>query len=124
VDPLGIPSAGFGGLVPVPVSNANSSVEEIRYEPFIIHNWVFNPRMSLETTLLYETSGIEQSGDVSNKRDFDFVKPKIDFRYDLTPQLQLRGTIEKEVNQLSFSDFVAANDEQDDDSNTQAGNST
>jgi hypothetical protein len=121
-DSTGIASTAFGGLVPVAVSNANSSVEEIRYEPFIIHNWIINPRMSLETTLLYETSEIEQSGDVSNTRDFDFVKPKLDFRYDLTPQLQLRGTIEKEVNQLSFSDFVAANDEQDDDSNTQAGN--
>ena len=122
LDPTGIASDAVGGLVPVAVSNANSSVEEIRYEPFIIHNWIINSRMSLESTLLYETSEIRQSGDVSNQRDFDFVKPKIDFRYDLTPQLQLRGTIEKVVYQLSFSDFVAANDEQDDDSNTQAGN--
>ena len=118
----GVPSPAFGDLVPQDVSNANSQVEEIRYEPFVIHNWIINPQMSLETTLLYETSEIKQSGDVSNKRDFDFVKPKIDFRYDLTPQLQLRGTIEKVVNQLSFADFVAANDDQDDDSNTQAGN--
>jgi len=78
--------------------------------------------MSLESTLLYETSEISQSGDVSNKRDFDFVKPKFDFRYDLTPQLQLRASIEKVVNQLSFADFVAANDDEDEDSNTQAGN--
>jgi len=118
----GTPSAAFGGLVPQFVANANSRVEEIRYEPFAIHNWILNPRMSLETTLLYETSEIAQSGDVSNKRDFDFVKPKIDFRYDLTPQLQLRSTIEKEVRQLSFADFVAANDDQDNDANTQAGN--
>ncbi len=118
----GIPSSSFGGLVPQTISNANSKVEEIRYEPFVIHNWILNSQMSLETTLLYETSEIEQTGDVSNKRDFDFVKPKVDFRYDLTPQLQLRGTIEKVVNQLSFADFVAANDDQDDDANTQAGN--
>lgn len=122
VDSLGAPSSAFGGLVPQTVSNANSQVEEIRYEPFVIHNWIINSKMSLETTLLYETSEIKQSGDVSNKRDFNFVKPKIDFRYDMTPQLQLRGTIEKVVNQLSFADFVAANDDQDDDANTQAGN--
>ncbi len=78
--------------------------------------------MSLESTLLYETSEIKQSGDTSNKRDFDFVKPKIDFRYDVTPQLQLSASIERVVNQLSFADFVAANDEEDEDSNTQAGN--
>ncbi len=120
----GISSAAVGGLTPQTVSNANSKVEEIRYEPFFIHNWIINPKMSLETTLVYETSEIEQSGDVSNKRDFDFVKPKIDFRYDLTPTLQLRGGIEKIVNQLSFADFVAANDEEDNDATTQAGNAS
>lgn len=119
---IGIPSDAYGGLVPQDVDNANSTVEEIRYEPFVIHNWVISPKMSLETTLLYEVSEIEQTGDVSNTRDFDFVKPKVDLRYDVTPQLQLRGSIEKVVNQLSFSDFVASNDYQDNDSTTQAGN--
>ena len=78
--------------------------------------------MSLESTLLYELSEISQTGDVNRKRDFDFLKPKVDFRYNLTPQLQLRGSIEKVVQQLRFSDFVAANDDQDNDSNTLAGN--
>ena len=118
----GTPSLAHGGLVPVPISNANSIVEEMRYEPFAIHNWIISPRMSLETSVLYETSEITQSGDVSKKRDFNFVKPKIDFRYDLTPALQVRGTIEKVVQQLSFSDFVAATDNQDEDSNVQVGN--
>ncbi|PCI75344.1 MAG: hypothetical protein COB20_13140 [SAR86 cluster bacterium] len=118
----GTNSATVGGLTPQSVTNANSTVEEIRYEPFVIHNWIINSKMSLESTLIYETSEISQSGDVSNKRDFDFVKPKVDFRYDLTPSLQLRGGIEKIVNQLSFSDFVAANDEEDNDAATAAGN--
>ena len=118
----GIPSMAFGGLVPVSVSNANSSVEEVRYEPFAIHNWIINPSMSLETSLLYETSEITQSGDVSKERNFDFIKPKVDFRYNLTPTIQLRGTIEKVVEQLSFNDFVAATDNQDIDSDVQSGN--
>ncbi|HJN96237.1 MAG TPA: TonB-dependent receptor [Gammaproteobacteria bacterium] len=122
VNVTGTPSEAFGGLVPQSVPNANSKVEEIRYEPFVIHNWIINQRMSLESTLLYETSEITQSGDASNKRDFDFVKPKIDFRFDVTPQLQVGASIEKVVNQLSFADFVAANDEEDEDSNTLAGN--
>jgi len=118
----GTPSDAFGGLVPIPVSNANSTVEEMRYEPFVIHNWNINSRMSLESTLLYETSTIEQWGDINNKRDFDFVKPKVDYRFNLTPTLQLRGSIEKVVSQLSFSDFVASTDRDDNDSNTLAGN--
>ncbi|MBL4580623.1 MAG: TonB-dependent receptor [Gammaproteobacteria bacterium] len=120
----GTTSTATGGLTPQSVSNANSTVEEIRYEPFIIHNWIINSKMSLESTLLYETSEISQSGDVSNTRDFDFVKPKIDFRYNLTPSLQLRGGIEKIVNQLSFADFVAVNDEEDNDAATLAGNAS
>ena len=119
---VGMPSQSVGGLIPMPVSNANSTVEEMRYEPFLIHNWIINQEMSLETSVLYEDSEIMQRGDVSKERDFDFVKPKVDFRYDLTPQLQLRGTIEKVVEQLTFNDFVAATDDQDEDSNVQAGN--
>ncbi len=118
----GTPSEAAGGLVPQNVSNANSIVEEVRYEPFLIHNWTLNPKTSLESTMVYEMSEISQSGDVSNKRDFEFIKPKFDLRYNLTPTLQLRGTIERIVNQLSFADFVASNDEVDLDRNTVAGN--
>lgn len=118
----GTPSAATGGLVPQPVNNANSKVEEMRYEPFINYNWTINSKTTLETALLYERSTITQTGDVSNERDFSFVKPRIDLRYDMTPSLQLRGTIEKTVNQLSFNDFVAANDDRDNDAATQAGN--
>ena len=121
-NPSGIPSVNHGGLVPAAVSNANSKAEEVRYEPFATHNWIISPRMSLETSVLYEDSEITQSGDVSKKRDFDFVKPKIDFRYDLTPTIQLRGTIEKIVQQLTFNDFVAATDTEDEDSDITAGN--
>lgn len=118
----GTPSEAFGGLVPVQVSNANSTVQETRYEPFAIHNWAINERTTLESTVLYEYSEIEQSGDVNKKRDFDFVKPKVDLRYDLRSDVQLRGSIERVVKQLRFSDFVAATDSEDDDSNTFAGN--
>ena len=122
LDPDGISSPDVGGLVPVEISNANSTVQETRIEPFLIHNWTLSDRMTLESTLLYEYSEIEQKGDVSNKRDFSFVKPKVDLRFDVTPTFQLRGSVEKIVNQLRFNDFVAATDAEDEDSNTFAGN--
>ena len=118
----GTPSPDYGGLVPVSVSNANTQVEEIRYEPFAIHNWRMNPRMSLETSLVYETSEITQTGDSNKQRDFNFFKPKIDYRFDITPTLQLRLLVEKTVRQLSFSDFTAVTDSDDVDADTQAGN--
>ena len=78
--------------------------------------------MSLESSIIYETSTISQSGDVRNERDFEFVRPKFDYRFDITQSLQLRATLEKTVSQLSFSDFSTSADNSDDDQNTAAGN--
>ncbi|MBL4821677.1 MAG: TonB-dependent receptor [Gammaproteobacteria bacterium] len=118
----GTPSAEYGGLVPSSISNSNSMVEELRYENFAVHNWQLNSRMSLESSLIYETSTIKQRGDINNKRDFDFLRPKVDYRFDITHSLQLRASVEKEVLQLSFADFSSSTDTSDDDQNTQAGN--
>ncbi|MCP5356996.1 MAG: outer membrane beta-barrel protein [Pseudomonadales bacterium] len=112
----------YGGLTPVPLPNANSTVEEIRYEPFVIHNWQINPKMSLESSLVAEFSTISQSGDLSNERDFQYLKPKVDFRYNISNSLQLRTTLERVVSQLSFADFSRATNERDDDQDTVAGN--
>ena len=116
------PSAEYGGLSPVPVPNAISQVEEMRYEGFAVHNWQINSRMSLESSLLYEVSEIAQSGDVNKKRDFDFLKPKLDFRFDISRSFQLRVSAEKDVSQLSFADFSASVNAQDDDQYTVTGN--
>jgi hypothetical protein len=121
-DEGGTPSALHGGLFPVSVDNAVSTVEERRNEYFAIHNWPLTDDMSLETSLVYESSTIEQTGDVGKARDFGFFKPKIDFRYNFTESLQFRTTIEKTVSQLSFSDFSATTDNSDDDQDTIAGN--
>jgi outer membrane receptor for ferrienterochelin and colicins len=118
----GTTSPDYGGLRPIPVPNAVSEVEEIRTEGFAIHNWQINPRMSLESSLLYEVSEIEQTGDINKKRDFDFIKPKLDFRFDISNSFQLRMSAEKDVSQLSFRDFSAGVNQQDDDQNTVAGN--
>ncbi|MDO9316820.1 MAG: TonB-dependent receptor plug domain-containing protein [Gammaproteobacteria bacterium] len=116
------PSADHGGLSPVLVPNAISQVEEIRYEGFAVHNWQLNPRMSLESSLLYEVSEIAQTGDINKKRDFDFLKPKLDFRFDISRSFQLRMSAEKDVSQLSFADFSASVNAQDEDQDTMTGN--
>lgn len=122
LDIPGTPSPDYGGLVPISINNSSSSVEELRSEMFAAHNWQINPKMSLESSMIVENSTIEQSGDIGNKRDFSFIKPKIDYRFDINPSLQLRAGIEKEVSQLSFSDFSTSVDGSDEDQNTQAGN--
>jgi outer membrane receptor for ferrienterochelin and colicins len=111
----------FGGLTPA--ANSIGSVEEMRLEYFTIHNWSMNERMTLETTLLLEDSSISQSGTLANTRDFSFFRPKIDYRFDITPTVQFRGIIQKIVNQLSFLDFTAGVDSLDDEQNSFEGNS-
>ncbi|MCH2356065.1 MAG: TonB-dependent receptor plug domain-containing protein, partial [Pseudomonadales bacterium] len=96
-------SPDHGGLIPIAIDNAISTIEEVRYENFVVHNWQLNDRMALESSLIYELSTITQTGDVRNERDFDFLRPKLDYRFDITSSLQLRATVEKNVSQLSFS---------------------
>ena len=122
LDTPGERNESYGDLVPVSIDNSKSTVQEIRYEPFMIHNWQINDRMSLETRLIYESSTIEQSGDVSRERSFSFVKPRIDYRYNLTQSFQVRFEVERDVSQLSFSDFSASVDSNDEEKNTFAGN--
>lgn len=122
-----IPTSGpgnplYGGLTAIALPNANSTVEEVRYEPFVIHNWRINSRMSLESSLVAEWSEITQSGDLSNKRDFNYVKPKFDFRFDLNNSLQAKASLENVVSQLGFGDFSRNTNESDDDQDTIAGN--
>lgn len=112
----------YGGLTPITLPNASSTVEELRYEPFAIHTWQINPKMSLESTLVAEFSEIEQSGDLNKTRDFQYLKPKVDFRYNISNSMQLRTTLERVVSQLSFADFSRATNERDEDQDTVAGN--
>lgn len=119
----GAPSASYGDLPPVlSSSNPGSNVEEMRYESFAVHNWTLNDKMTLESTLLYETSTIEQSGTANRSRDFGFLRPKVDYRYDLTSSLQVRATVERLVSQLSFESFTASTNNSDTTKDTSAGN--
>ena len=115
-------SAATGNLPAAQLDNAFSEIEEVRYEYFGIHNWQLNERMALESQLIFEDSTITQAGDVNNARSFSFLRPRVDYRFDITPTIQLRATIEKEVSQLSFSDFSLSQDNSDDDQNVQGGN--
>jgi len=119
----GVASPRYGDLTPLPGStNPGSSVQEMRYEGFAIHNWTLNERMGLESTLMYETSEIEQSGNVSRSRGFEFFRPKLDYRFDITSSLQMRASVERHVSQLSFSHFTASANNSDTDKTVNAGN--
>jgi hypothetical protein len=108
-----------GMLVEVPVSGADTTVSESRREGYLLHTFTPNARLTLESTLASEWSTIEQTGDSERRRNFSFVKPAVDLRYDLDTSQQLRFSIRRNVAQLSFGDFAASADI---DNNTYVGN--
>ncbi len=117
------PSPRYGDLRPaLSLSNPGSSVEEMRYEGFAVHNWTLNDRMTLESSLVYETSEISQTGTVSQSRDFQFWRPSVDYRFNITNSLQLRATVARQVQQLSFANFTATANTSDNDKDADAGN--
>ena len=116
-------SESVGGLSPLSsISNSGTKVQEIRYEGFAFHNWTLSDRSSLESSIVYETSEISQTGAVSKTRDFQFWRPSVDYRFNITDNFRFRATIERSVSQLSFSSFAATTNEDDRDLNALAGN--
>jgi outer membrane receptor for ferrienterochelin and colicin len=116
-------SPAFGGLSLNPSrSNAGTHVEEERYEGFVFHNWTINEKSALETSLVYETSEIFQTGEVSKKRDFQFWRPSLDYRYNFADNFRFRGTVTRNVSQLSFAAFAATANNDDRDIDGFAGN--
>ncbi|MCB1672580.1 MAG: TonB-dependent receptor [Gammaproteobacteria bacterium] len=117
------PSDRTGGLPPLIAQfNPGTQVQEIRYEGFAFHNWTLNERMSLESSLVYETSEISQTGQFEKTRDFQFWRPSVDFRFNITDSFQLRASAQRSISQLSFSNFAATQNNDDRDQNTNAGN--
>lgn len=112
---------GDGSLDPVDVFNSDSDVEENRFEFFSTHFWQMRDDIALESGLNTEYSKIEQTGaDVDNSRSFTYIKPRFDLRWDRDDANQLRGSVERTISQLNFSDFVARFN--DDDDQVNAGN--
>lgn len=117
------PSERYGGLRPaLGLTNPGSTVEEMRYEGFAVHNWTLNDRMTLESALTYETSEIAQSGVLNQSREFQFWRPSFDYRFNITNSLQLRATVAREIQQLSFANFSATVNTDDNDKDADAGN--
>lgn len=116
-------SEQFGGLaLNESASNSGTRVEEERHEGFIFHNWTINDKSALESSVVFESSEISQTGLVNKTRDFQFWRPTFDYRYNFADNFRFRGTITRNVSQLSFSAFAATANEEDRDIDGFAGN--
>mgnify|MGYP003330091430 CR=1 FL=1 len=59
----------------------------------------------------YEWSEISQSGDVELSREFQYWKPRIDFKWDYRKNRQVRFSILRNVGQINFDDFISSFDQ-------------
>jgi hypothetical protein len=98
-----------GALQNVQLFNQDSTVEERRLEIFTTYTWQPSAALLVEGSLDLEFSELSQQGsDVSRSRDLFYARPRLVVRRDLTAQTQVRGRIERRVDQLDFSDFVSS----------------
>ncbi|MEE8259005.1 MAG: outer membrane beta-barrel protein, partial [Sphingomonadales bacterium] len=106
---------GSGNLVPVDIPGSQVLIKEVRNEPFFIHSWKMNGKINIDTALVIESFRISQNGvDVNVENSFFFLRPSIDFRYNITDRDQFQISIRRRINQLDFRDFAASASDDDD----------
>ena len=102
------------GPVAVPLPVANTRVEERRSELFASHIWRPASDITLESGFRFERSTIEQTGDASRERSFNYPKPSISLTWTPNEQTQWEFSVEREVAQLSFDEFASEVNPRDD----------
>jgi hypothetical protein len=93
----------------------NAVVEEDRYNIFVTYSTRLSDKLNLQAALTQELSTIYQNREgETNERDFDYLKPRLELRYDQTPSDQFRLLVERTVSQLNLNDFIASRNVDDD----------
>lgn len=99
---------------------ANAKVEEQRFETNISYGLSLSEKLFLQSSLGIENSNLEQSGDVSQERNFTRQKGFIGFSYQHSAATNISFQLARNVGQLRFTDFIASVDLDSGDNN--AGN--
>ncbi|MEQ9315809.1 MAG: TonB-dependent receptor plug domain-containing protein, partial [Henriciella sp.] len=99
---------GNGVLVPVPLDNANSRVEEKRAEVNITHGRKLSDKLSIQASLGAEYSELSQSGGATQTREFTRPKGFVSAAYVVNEKLTINAKIAREVGQLNFFDFISS----------------
>ncbi|MCB2090703.1 MAG: TonB-dependent receptor plug domain-containing protein [Alphaproteobacteria bacterium] len=108
-----------------PNTVSDISVQEVRFQAFGSHNYTFAPNVSLQSSLNAEWSEITQKDNINAanpdfSRNFFYLKPRMNLRYDVDEQNQIRVTVERKISQLDFGDFGNSFDVEDNE--VDAGN--
>ena len=103
--------------VPNTASASDIDVQEKRFEAFASHNWALASNVSLQSSLNAEFSKITMTDNINDvpdfSRNFSYLKPRMNLRYDLDEQNQIRLTAERKISQLDFFAFGSSFDAED-----------
>ncbi len=96
-----------GILQPVDFEGATARVEEDRAETSLTYSRALSPKVQLQVSVGGEYSKISQSGALGQTRSFQRPKGFVALDWNANSSLDLSGRIERQVGQLSFFDFIA-----------------
>ena len=98
----------LGELQPVEFPGSSSRVEEDRAETTASYSRTLSPKLQLQASVGLETSEIRQTGAGGLTRDF--VRPKgfLSLDWRVSDRFDISSKLERVVGQLSFGDFVAS----------------
>ena len=91
----------------VPISGSDVDVSEGRAEAAAGAIWKPSDKLTIEPSMRAELSSIRSTGDSPSRERFLFWKPRFRVDWDHGSR-RLQSTIEREVAQLDFDDFVAS----------------
>ncbi|MEO0608286.1 MAG: TonB-dependent receptor plug domain-containing protein, partial [Pseudomonadota bacterium] len=97
-------------VTPVINDNPNIRVEEKRAEAFVTHGRSLGPDLRLQVSLGGEQSEIMSDGADGQVRTFTRPKGSASLAWEASDKLTLNATVEREVGQLNFFDFVSSVD--------------
>lgn len=93
----------------------SSNIKEDRYEFFGTYSTDISGSVHLQASIIREESTIKQDAiGIVNQRSFGFWKPRIELRYDLDANKQLRFIADRSVSQLNLRNFIATRNTEND----------
>jgi outer membrane receptor for ferrienterochelin and colicins len=106
-----------GNYEPQPLTGASSRVEEKRAQAILSFGRPLSEALSVQTTLGGEYSKISQTGPNGLTRSFIRPKGSVALTWKATPTLTVSSKLQRKVGQLSFFDFLASVDVQNNNNN-------
>ena len=92
---------------PVDIGDPTIEVEEKRAEAFVTHGRQLSPKVRLQVSLGAEQSEIMSDGVNGQTRTFTRPKGSASLAWSVNDSLKLNASVERQVGQLNFFDFVS-----------------